>query len=230
MTPLSRRYKKKNSVSLIAHDVENAVIAEQYKLLRTNIQFASVDKSIQSIMITSPDTNEGKSTTAANLAITLAQQEKKVLLMDTDLRKPSIHSTFEVDNTNGITSILTNNISLDKAILKTHIDNLAILTSGPIPPNPSELLNSKAMENLLQNAKDMYDYIILDTPPVLAVADSQIIGSKCDGIIMVVKSGITYKEQAIKTEKILEKTNTSILGVVLNGVELSDKNYGYLYN
>ena len=161
-------------------------------------------------MVTSPEPSDGKSTTAANLAIVLAQQGKQVLLVDTDLRKPSVHYTFNVSNMIGLTSVLTKKFSLDRAILKTNVPNLEILTSGPIPPNPSELLNSNAMEIVVAQMNNIFDFIVFDTPPVLAVTDPQIIASKCDGVIMVIASGKTNKDRAMEAKILLEKVPDSI--------------------
>lgn len=220
--------KQKGQIQLIAHTHPKWPISEQYRLIRTNILFSSVDKEIQTIMVSSPEPNDGKTTVICNLSIVLAQQGKKVILVDTDLRKPSIHYAFKARNLNGLTSILTKKITFDEGIIETSIPNLDILTSGPIPPNPSELLSSNAMEAVLEELRKRYDYIVFDTPPVLAVADPQIIANKCDGVIMVVSSGKTHKEKAIKAKTLLEKTNSQLLGVVVNAVE-SVKNEYYYY-
>lgn len=221
------RSKDEKQMNLIAHTNPKSPITEQYRLIRTNIQFSSVDKEIKTIVVTSSEPNDGKSTTAANLAIVLAQEEKKVLLVDADLRKPSIHYAFNLSNIHGLTSVFTKKMDLRKTILNSNVLNLDILTSGPIPPNPSELLNSKAIETAIDELKGMYDYIIFDTPPVLVVPDSQIVSNKCDGVIMVVASGKTNKQSAVKAKELLVKTNTSLLGVVLNGVETDKSNYYY---
>jgi capsular exopolysaccharide synthesis family protein len=224
---LSRRlkYKDRKTVPLIAHSHPKLPISEQYRSIRTNIQFSSVDKKIKSIIVTSPEPSDGKSTTAANLAIVLAQQGKHVLLVDTDLRKPSVHYTFNVSNMEGLTSVLTKRITLYEGITKTKIPHLDILTSGPIPPNPSELLDSKAMETMIEELKNRFDYIVFDTPPVLAVTDPQIMASKCDGIVMVVASGKTKKDRALKAKELLEKAQSQFLGVVVNGVESTNNEY-----
>ncbi|MBL3645934.1 CpsD/CapB family tyrosine-protein kinase [Peribacillus frigoritolerans] len=221
------RSKDKKQVNLIAQTNPKSPITEQYRLIRTNIQFSSVDKDIQTIVVTSSEPNDGKSTTAANLAIVLAQEDKKVVLVDADLRKPSVHYAFSLSNIEGLTSVLTKKMSIEKALIKTNVPNLEILTSGPIPPNPSELLNSKSIETTIDELKGMYDYIIFDTPPVLVVPDSQIVANKCDGVIMVVASGKTNKQSAVKAKELLVKANTSLLGVVLNGVETDNSNYYY---
>lgn len=227
MKQLSRKLKNKDkrSVDLIAQYNPKSPITEQYRLIRNNLHFSSVDKEIKSIVVTSPEPSDGKSTTAANLAIVLAQQGKQVLLVDADLRKPSVHYTFSVSNIDGLTNILTKEIDIGMAITKTTIANLDILTSGPIPPNPSELLGSKTMELVIEDLKEAYEYVVFDTPPLLVVTDSQVMASKSDGVVMVVASGKTKKEQALKAKELLEKANSQLLGVVVNGVESKKDNY-----
>lgn len=211
--------KSKGIIPLIAHNHPREVISEQYRQIRTNILFSSVDEEIKSIMITSPEPADGKSTTAINLSIVLAQQGKRVLLVDADLRKPTIHYSFRVSNLTGLTNLLTKEIDLDKAISTTYIPNLEILTCGDIPPNPSELLNSKSMKKIMKELEDMYDYVVYDSPPVLAVTDAQIIANRCNGVVLVIASGKTHKEQALRAKELLEKAKSKILGVVINGVE-----------
>lgn len=224
------RNRNKNTIPLIAHHHPREIISEQYRLIRTNILFSSVDEEITSIMVTSPEPADGKSTTALNLSIVLAQQGKRVLLVDTDLRKPSIHYSFQASNIVGLTNILTKETDLEGAISNTFVPNLEILTSGDIPPNPSELLNSKAMEKLMQELENRYDYIVYDTPPVLAVTDAQIIANRCDGVVMVVASGKTHKERALRAKELLEKAKSRILGVVVNGVESKKTEYYRQYS
>lgn len=218
---MSRKFrnKEKGFIQLIAHTNPKSPITEQYRLIRNSIHFSSVDKEIKSLVVTSAEPSEGKSTTAANLAVVLAQKGKKVMLVDTDLRKPTVHYTFSVSNMDGLTSVLTKDITLEQAVSKTQISCLEILTSGPIPPNPSELLDSKAMEKVIEDLKAQYEYVIFDTPPILAVTDSQIIASKCDGVVLVVASGKTHKDRALKAKELLEKAGSQMLGVVVNGVE-----------
>lgn len=220
-----RKSKEKKFVHLVAHSNPKSPIAEQYRLIRNNLYFASIDKEITSIVVTSPQPFDGKSTTSANLAIVLSQQGKRVLLVDADLRKPTVHYTFKVSNIDGLTSVLAREIDLNQAIIKTYVPNLDLLTSGPIPPNPSELLGSTSMELVLKELKEMYDYVILDTPPLLAVSDSQILANKCDGAILVVSSGKTKRDQAMKSKQLLEMATTQLLGVVVNGVNEKQNNY-----
>jgi capsular exopolysaccharide synthesis family protein len=222
--------KGKRMIHLIAHDNPKSPITEQYRLIRNNIHFSSVDKEIKSIVVTSPEPFDGKSTTAANLAIVLAQQGKRVILVDTDLRKPSVHYEFNDSNIDGLTGVLTKEISLSLAITKTYVPNLDILTSGVIPPNPSELLDSKAMEIVMEELKSTYDFVVYDTPPILVVVDSQIMANKCDGVVMVVSSGKTRWEVAVKAKELLEKAKSQMLGVVFNGVDPKKGGYYSTYS
>jgi protein-tyrosine kinase len=227
-----KKKKKKvgnNERSLITFHSPRAAISEQYRTIRTNIEFSSVDESIKTLLITSSGPEEGKSTTVANLAVVFAQQGKKVLLIDADLRKPTVHYTFQVDNVNGLTNVLTKQSPLEKAVNKSHVEHLSVLTSGPIPPNPAELLGSKAMEDLLALAVEEYDIVIFDTPPVLAVTDAQILANKCDGTILVVNSGHTEIEPAVKAKEMLLNSKGKLLGVVLNQKKANESQYYYYY-
>ncbi|WP_088090613.1 CpsD/CapB family tyrosine-protein kinase [Bacillus sp. OV166] len=204
-------------------------ISEQYRTIRTNIQYSSIDQEIRTIMVTSSGPAEGKSTTAANLAVTFAQLGKKVLLVDADLRKPTIHHTFGVNNLFGFTTVLTKQRGLEKTVLETGEQDLYILTSGPIPPNPAELLSSKSMEQFIEDAKAEFEYIIFDTPPLLAVADPQILANQCDGSILVVYSEKTEIEPAKKAKELLANAKSKLLGVVLNHKEAKSGDYYYYY-
>jgi len=214
---------------LIAKYDPKSPISEQYRTIRTNILYSSVDEEIRSLMVTSSGPGEGKSTTTGNLAVVFAQQGKTVLLIDADLRKPTVHYTFKLSNTTGLTSVLTNQVELMEAVNKTDEDNLYVLPSGPIPPNPSELLGSKAMRQFMERALEEFDLIIFDTPPVLAVTDAQILGNLCQGSILVVSSGKTEKESLLKTKELLTATNGRLLGVVLNNKKVDKKGSYYYY-
>jgi len=225
--------KKKNQQtsvrSVIANDNPKSPIAEQYRTIRTNLQFASVDKELETMIVTSPGPSEGKSLTTANVAVVFAQQGKKVLLVDADLRKPTVHYTFRADNTSGLSNYLVRNRSLKELAKESRVENLDLLPSGPIPPNPSELLGSTMMERLIEEAKEYYDMIIFDTPPVLAVTDSQVLSKFVDGALLVVRSKQTEQEAAGKAKEQLEQSRANILGVVLNDLEAKDSNYYYYY-
>jgi len=224
-----RKNKKPIEKLLIAIESPRSPISEQYRTLRTNIQYASVDKELKTIMITSPNPGEGKSTTIANLAIVFAQQGKKVLLVDTDLRKPTIHYTFHMHNTVGLTNVLMKQSILGEAIQQTPVTDLYILTCGTIPPYPAELLGSTMMTELIERLKVDFDIVLFDTPPLLAVTDAQILANKCDAAILVVKSGSTEREGAIRARDILANSSCRLLGTVLNNKKMKDSQYQTTY-
>ncbi|TMW72238.1 CpsD/CapB family tyrosine-protein kinase [Alteribacter natronophilus] len=215
--------------SLITQVDPKSAVSEQYRTLRTNIQFASVDKEIRKIMVSSSGPGEGKSTTIANLGVVLSQQQKRVLLIDSDLRKPTVHFTFQLPNQTGLTNVLTRQATFEEAVLETEIPYLEVLPSGPVPPNPSELIGSKSMRDLLAKVEGIYDYVILDAPPVNLVTDPQILSSQCDGVVLVVRSGKTEVDGAKKAVESLKKANAHIIGAVLNDREMEDKSYSYYY-
>jgi len=234
----SRRSKKPNKKSklsfgkerqLITHHSPRSPISEQYRTLRTNIEFSSIDEPIRTILVTSTTPGEGKSTTAANLAIVFAQQGKKALIVDTDLRNPTVHYTFRIANTYGLTNILTKQATMNEAIQLTSIKDVYVLTCGPIPPNPAELIASESMTQFIQNASEQFDIVIFDTPPVLAVTDAQILANKVDGSILVFSSGSTNIDAAIKTKEVLSHAKAKLLGVVLNKKKAKDSQYYYYY-
>ncbi|MEH7356279.1 CpsD/CapB family tyrosine-protein kinase [Neobacillus drentensis] len=218
-----------NRRNLITMVDPKSPISEQYRTIRTNIQYSTVDKNVRTLMVTSSGPGEGKSTTVANLAVTFAQQGKKVLLVDADMRKPTVHYTFNQTNTFGMTSVLTKQVSLEEAISETSVENLYVLTSGPIPPNPSELLSSKSMEQLFQTSENLFDIVLFDTPPLLAVTDAQILANRCDGTVLVVYSGKTEKDQLLKAKELLDSAQSKLLGVVVNNKKIQDTNYYYYY-
>ncbi|KWT48640.1 capsular biosynthesis protein [Lactococcus lactis] len=205
-------------------------ISEQYRTIRTTIDFKMADQGIKSFLVSSSEEAAGKSTASANLAVAFAQQGKKVLLIDGDLRKPTVNITFKVQNRVGLTNILMHQSSIEDAIQGTRIsENLTIITSGPIPPNPSELLASSAMKDLIDSVSDFFDVVLIDTPPLSAVTDAQILSSYVGGVVLVVRAYETKKESLAKTKKILEQVNANILGVVLYGVDSSDSSSYYYY-
>lgn len=215
--------------NLIAFLKPKSTTAEQYRTIRTNIDFSQVDSDLKTIMVTSSGPGEGKSTTAANLSVVMAQQGKRVLLIDADMRKPTMHYTFRLRNTHGLTTLLTKRTIFDQTVQKTEVENLFVLTSGPIPPNPAELLSSVVMESFIKHALTLFDAVIIDTPPVLAVTDAQILANLCDGTVLVARSGGTEKEAALKAKELLTKAKAKILGVVLNGKPISKSDSYYYY-
>lgn len=215
---------------LVVINKPTAVVSEQFRTIRTNIQFSMVDEELGTLAITSAGPSSGKSIISANLAATFANDGKKVLLVDGDLRKPTVHKTFKVRNSDGLTSLLTEKESkLSDAIYRTHTEGLYILTSGAIPPNPAELLASKRMIELKKEMEELFDLVIFDLPPVLAVTDAQVMTSKVDGTIFVAPKGLVNKEQVFQARDLLNKVNANVLGAILNRVEKSDDNYYYYY-
>ena len=204
-------------------------ISEQYRTIRTNIQFSSVDEELRSILFTSSGPGEGKSMTTANIAVTYAQQGKSVLLVDADLRKPTVHYTFRLDNLKGLSNVLVGDVLLEEAIHTTSIDHLDVISSGPVPPNPSELLGSRKMRAILERAKQQYDLVIFDTPPVLAVTDAQIMADFVDGAMLVVRSKVTELDAATRAVEALKPAKARLLGTVLNDREKKGSNYYYYY-
>ncbi len=218
-----------NIRKLIAKANPKSPVSEQFRTIRTNIQFSSVDQEYRSIMVTSAGPGEGKSTTAANLAVVFAQQGKTVLLVDSDMRKPTVHYTFNFPNTTGLTNILSRQVTLKEAVKDSGVDKLHILSSGPVPPNPAELLSSRAMQQFFVDAYEEYDLIIFDTPPVLVVTDAQIMANQCHGSILVVSSGKTEMEPAKKAKELLQSAKGKLLGCVLNNKKASETDYYYYY-
>lgn len=215
---------------LITEIYPKSPISEQYRTIRTNIQFSTVDHELRSILVTSSVPGDGKSTTVANLAVVFAQQGKKVLLIDGDLRKPTVHYTFQIPNTIGLTNVLTKQVPLSEAIRETTINNLYVLTSGPIPPNPAEMLGSSSMKELISEVYALFDVVLFDSPPILSVTDAQVLANLCDGSILVVKSQQTDKEAAMKAKDLLNAANAQLLGVVLNDIKEGNGNYYYYYS
>lgn len=227
-----RNTQSSGAVSLITIADKTSPIAEQYRTIRTNIQFASADRKIQTIVVTSSGPSEGKSTTSANIAVVFANSGQRVLLVDADMRKPTVHKTFGLTNEVGLSKVLSSNNSvLEMSRPSVVVDNLSILTSGPKPPNPSELLGSTRMNQVIEEARHLYDVIIFDMPPVVTVTDAQIMASKADGTLLVVRENVTRKDALTKAKDLLEMVQAKVLGVVYNGAQnLKDQSYYYYSN
>lgn len=216
--------------SLVTLTRPSSVIAEQFRTIRTNIQFSMVDRNLKTIVITSADPGAGKSTISANLAVTFAMQGKKVLIVDADMRKPTVHKTFRLPNRDGLTTLLTEkDVEIKDIAHRLETEGLFVITSGVIPPNPSELLASNRMNQLMAEFEELFDLIIFDMPPVIAVTDAQVMSSKTDGTIFVVNKDGADKEMVTKSKELLEKVKANVIGVVVNRVELKGDNYYYYY-
>lgn len=220
---------KDHDRQVITYDDPKSPISEAYRTLRTNIQFASLDAPIKTMVITSAIAGEGKSTTIFNLATTLAQMGEKVLLIDADFRKPMLHKVAEMANNYGLTNILIRDSDYKESIKKSHIENLDLIFSGVIPPNPSELLNSKKMKKFIDTVKEDYDYVLFDTPPVGLVTDAAILSTNVDGAILVTAVGQVDFDVAKRAVQLLRNVQANLIGSVLNKIPIGDKTYSYYY-
>ncbi|WEV38511.1 CpsD/CapB family tyrosine-protein kinase [Lactobacillus sp. ESL0680] len=209
----------KKGIKLITDTDSKNIVSEQFRTILTNINFSAVNHELKTILITSSQANEGKSTVSANLAVAWAKQGRKVLFIDADLRQPTIQSTFGLhDSRHGLSTILSSDASFDLVVHQSPINNLAIITSGPIPPNPAALLGSRRMEKLLAYFRNYYDLLVLDVPPVLTVTDTRVISPKVDGVVLVVRQGLAQKVAVKKSVELLQKAKANLLGYVLNDV------------
>lgn len=205
--------------SLVALRDPRSPAAEAYRTLRTNIQFSSLDKPLRTLLATSSAPDEGKSTTVANLAITMAQAEQRVILVDCDLRRPSLHELFGLPNETGLTSLI---LAQDNTppLQSTEVPGLSLLTSGPLPPRPADILGSRRMEAVIARLREEADIVLFDTPPVAAVTDAAALATRVDGVLLVFQAHKTTRERARQARQILEKVKANIIGVVLNNAEI----------
>ncbi len=200
--------------------------SEAYRTLRTNLAFYSVDQPLRTLVVTSAAPDDGKSTTIANLAVTMAQSDRRTILVDCDLRRPSLHEVFEVSNDSGLTTMV-----LDETVpvqaQRTSVPNLSLLTSGPKPPNPADLLGSRQVDRVLQELSDTADIVLIDAPPVLGVTDAAVIGARVDGVLLVVNAGKTRRDHAERAKELLERTRVRIVGVTLTNAPRDNTLRGY---
>jgi succinoglycan biosynthesis transport protein ExoP len=206
-----------------------STFTESYRALRTSLQYSAVDAPIRTLAVTSAHPKEGKSTTSANLALAITYQDNRVVLIDADMRQPSIHRMFGLESKPGLSDVLVGAISLEEALHETAIKGLKVLTAGALPPNPAELLNSQAMRDLLDRLADEYDLVVIDTPPVLPVTDSQVIAGFVDGMVLVVEAGETRQTAVKRAAELLSQTRCRMLGAVLNKIDQSKKGFNYYY-
>ncbi len=213
---------------LITVEKPKSVISEKYRGIRTNILFSTADNDVETIVFTSEKPDAGKTTVSANVAITYAQAGYKTLLIDGDMRKPTQHYIFNTDNTDGFSNLIINKTDYSKAIHKTDIVNLDLLTSGPIPPNPSELIGSEKSLEVFEYLRNEYDFIIIDTPPVNTVTDAQLFAEIAKYVVYVVDVQKNDRKAVKKGKELIEKAGAKILGVVLNKAP-EDKSSSYYY-
>lgn len=215
---------------LVMRDDPSSLGAEAFRTLKINLDFFNVDNNLKTLAITSSSPGEGKSTAIANLAIAFAQSGKRVILIDCDLRRPSVHKKFKISNTHGITDMIVDTDLKHDYIHTSKIDNLFILPCGTKPPNPAELLGSEKMDMLLEKLKGMCDIVLLDIPPILSVADSRIICGKVDGVILLCAYGQSEKDLILKSKQELDKVNAKLIGTILAKVPESQSHYSYYYD
>ena len=217
---------------LVVKSKPKSQISEAYRTLRTNIEFSNLDKPLNTIMVTSAVPQEGKTTNCVNLALTIAESGKKVIIVDADFRVPLIHKIFNSDSKPGLTNVLVDNKKLSEVIKKADgIDaNLYYIPCGPIPPNPSELLGSDKMKTIIEELKQQADTIIFDSPPTIGFADSLVLANQLDGVVLLLSSGEVSRDAAKQAKSLLEKAKAKILGVVLNKVDIKRESYYHYYH
>ncbi len=225
-----QKRRENQNLQLIWEEGKHSMAAESYRTLRTNISLSRVDDPIKTLLVTSCIPREGKSTTVANLGVTFALAQQRVLVIDADLRRPILHRLFGIPNVQGLTHTLSDAVEYDQVFTPTKIANLWVVTSGIIPPNPSELLGSKKMRIFLEKAKKQFDMILLDSPPISSLADASVLGSIVDGVLFIVKANMANRELITKAKEQLETVGANIIGVVLNDVDVKrDGYYKYYY-
>jgi capsular exopolysaccharide synthesis family protein len=202
--------------------------AEAYRTLRTNLYFSSLDQALETLVVTSAAPGDGKSTTLSNLAVTMAQGERRTILADADLRQPSLHTIFGASNSQGLTNMAVEDDALsDPPLIETGVENLWLLPSGPLPPNPAEILGSRRMEEIIDALKSRADIVLFDAPPAIAVTDAAVLGTKVDGVLLIIRAGKTRREHASRAKELLERVNVRIVGAVLNNATPDQSLGGY---
>jgi|SRR5690554_1740156 capsular exopolysaccharide synthesis family protein len=190
--------------------------AEAYRTLRTNLMFSSVDRAIRALVVSSAAPGEGKSTAAANLAVTLAQSGQRTILVDCDLRKPGQHTIWGLPNEQGLTTMMLETSALDRPPLQSAgLENLSVLTSGPQPPYPADVIGSRRMDEIIAALREQADYVIFDAPPVLAVTDAALLALKTDGLLLVLRAGVSRRDQTARAKEELERISVPLIGAVL---------------
>lgn len=217
--------------TLITISNPRSPISEAFRTLRTNLEFSSLDKPLRSMVVTSAAPEEGKSTTLANLAVAIAQAGKRVILVDCDLRRPSLHQLFHARATPGFTDMMRDDALMSNPpVQDTTVQNLRLLTSGTIPPNPAELVASRRMSEVIAALQKQADMVLFDAPPVIAVTDAAVLASKVDGVLLVVSAGKTKRDHAKKAKALLDKVNAHVIGTVLTNVKGEAALYQYYSN
>ncbi len=201
-------------MSLVTITDPRSPAAEAYRTLRTNLSFYGLDRPIHTLVVTSPAAGEGKSTAIANLAVTMAQSGRRTILVDCDLRRPSLHELFSLAMTPGLTNLVLEELA-ELPLQPTGVDNLWLLSSGPTPPNPADLLGASRMDRVLAQLSEAADIVLFDAPPVVAAADAAILGAKADGVLLIIQAGRTRRDQSERARELLEQAKARIVGVAL---------------
>ena len=213
---------------LVSHRYPKSPAAEAFRTLRTSLAFASPDP-VRTLLVTSAGPEEGKSTVVSNLAVAMAQAGKRVLVVDADLRKPQQHRIFEVPNHRGLTNVLVGEADIGEVVTATPVPGVDLVSSGPIPPNPAELLDSDRARSLWPSLAGEYQCVLIDSPPLVAVADSVILSTQVEGVLVVVKAGVTRIDLLRESRALLEKAGARVLGAILNEVRHAPRDYRYYY-
>ncbi|HUP25447.1 MAG TPA: polysaccharide biosynthesis tyrosine autokinase [Thermoanaerobaculia bacterium] len=216
------------SIELIPHHRPRLAVSETYRALRTALLLSSAQR-LASVAVTSASAGEGKTSTSSNLATVMAQQGWRVLMIDADMRKPRLHAVFEVSNRLGLVNVLAEGTPVDEVVASTGIPNVWVIPSGPIPPNPSELLGSNRMKELIRRAEERFDFVVIDTPPVLVVTDATVVGTLVNGVVLCLRAGRVTRDDARACRDRLVRADVKVLGVVLNGRRLTDAGFGGHY-
>ena len=214
------------AINLVTMLKKHTPTSEQYRTIRSNIHFSMVDQPLKSLMVASAGPGEGKSMVSSNLAVVYANTGKKILLVDADMRKPSLSETFDLANDKGLSDLLVEKKPFTSYVHPSGVENLDVLTSGSTPPNPSELLGSKRMEEVMTELEEAYDLVIVDVPPLMAVSDAQVVGTVTDGTIFVIRERLTDNSAAIRAHELLKMAKVNVIGTIYNGTT-AKKNYGY---
>lgn len=217
------------SEQLVTSNDPKSPAAEAYRTLRTNLQFSSLDQPLKTVLVTSSGPGEGKTTITSNLGVAFAQAGKTVIVVGADMRKPTLHTVFGLDNRVGLSNVLTGHVKLENALQKTTQQGLLLLASGPIPPNPAELLGTQRMRELIQELNELADLVIFDAPPVIAVTDAGVLAQLVDGTLFVVSLGTTPRDVAQAAIEQLEQVGARVLGAVVNRLENASGYYYYYY-
>lgn len=214
----SKIFKKSKRRNLITYTFPESKVSDEFRKIRTNVDFITAEQKHKVLLVTSPNSGEGKTTTAANLAVSIAQQNKKALLIDANFRQPAVHFVFKIENLVGLTDVLLDKSTFEEAVIRTEMGNLEVLPSGMVPANSTELLASHMMKELLEKVAKEYDVVIIDSSSLLEVTDTNLLANLCDGVILVLFQGKTQLEKAAEAKKILEFSKARIAGVVLNEI------------